>query len=79
MDFSDFPFKKVGEPGVIVFHGGCNKCTQQLIHGVDFCYNCQFFEADWSKPDLNNRKPTKAEIVRKEVKERMKNLRRGLL
>jgi hypothetical protein len=54
-----------------MFHGGCHGCTQQTKHGIDFCYDCQYFEADWDKPDLNNRPPTEAEIKRKEVKARL--------
>jgi len=55
---------------MVLFHGGCNGCTQQLKRGVDYCYGCQYFEADWSKPNLSNRPPTKADLARMEVKER---------
>ena len=49
----------------VEFHGGCRGCSQQAIHGVDFCYNCQYFEANWEKPNLNNRPPSEAELARK--------------
>ena len=61
---------------IVLFHGGCHGCTQQSINGVDFCFGCQYFEAAWNKPDLNNRPPSEAEIVRAEVKERIKKLGR---
>lgn len=38
------------EPGI--FHGGCLGCSSQKIHGVKRCTGCQYFEADWSLPDL---------------------------
>ena len=38
----------------VIFHGGCHGCTQQEQYGTDFCYDCQYFEADWSKPNLSN-------------------------
>ena len=40
-----------------IFHGGCLSCTQQEKHGINFCYDCQFFDADWNKPNLSNSKP----------------------
>lgn len=55
---------------MIVFHGGCFKCTQQKEEGVDFCYDCRYFEADWDKPNLNNRPHNLVEIIREEVKYR---------
>jgi len=39
-----------------IFHGGCQNCLQQQIHGDDyeqFCHRCQYYTADWSKPDLS--------------------------
>jgi hypothetical protein len=38
----------------IHFHGGCYGCTQQQKHGTDFCFDCCYFQPDWSKPNLNN-------------------------
>ncbi len=55
---------------MILFHGGCHDCTQQDKHGTDFCYDCCHFNADWSKPNLNNRPPSQSEIKRKKVIER---------
>lgn len=37
-----------------IFHGGCHNCTQQEINGVDFCIKCQYFNANWDLPNLNN-------------------------
>ena len=49
----------------VVFHGGCNGCTQQAVHdGPKFCMGCCYFNADWSLPSLNNCPETEAEIVR---------------
>ena len=33
----------------IIFHGGCHGCTQQQEqpNGVEFCVDCQNFEANW--------------------------------
>ena len=50
------------------FHGGCESCTQQEINNVYFCYDCQYFDADWKKPNLNNRPESATEIMRKKVK-----------
>jgi hypothetical protein len=51
------------------FHGGCCDCTRQETEpeGVDFCVKCQFFMANWSLPDLNNRPPTPTELKREEL------------
>ena len=39
---------------MILFHGGCHGCTMQDGKGLGYCTGCQMFEADWSKPDLND-------------------------
>lgn len=41
-----------GENPNIIFHGGCLGCISQRQHGIDRCKGCQFFKADWSKPDI---------------------------
>jgi hypothetical protein len=67
---------------MIHFHGGCHGCTQQDIHGTDFCFDCCYFQADWSKPDLNNRPLSDAEIERRRVIDRRRTVIqrfRGLL
>ena len=48
---------------IIHFHGGCVDCTQQHDNkeGTKFCMKCQYFDANWNLPDLNNRPPTEAE------------------
>lgn len=56
---------------MITFHGGCAGCTQQKLHGTEFCAGCQFFDSDWSKPDLNNRPPTEADIERERIKQNL--------
>ena len=53
-----------------LFHGGCHGCTQQELHGTEFCYDCQYFDAKWDKPNLNNKPPNEVDIER----ERIKNL-----
>ena len=53
----------------VVFHGGCIGCTQQEIHKTtDFWYDCRYFEADWSKPSLNNAPPNATELERRRVR-----------
>lgn len=37
----------------IIFHGGCLGCKSQQSHGIDRCKGCQYFKADWKKPDLS--------------------------
>lgn len=37
----------------IVFHGGCQSCDSQMKFGIMRCKGCQYFQADWSKPDLS--------------------------
>ena len=54
----------------VIFHGGCHGCTQQAIHSVDFCYDCRYFDAEWNKPDLNNKPPDPVDLIREEVKSR---------
>ncbi len=53
---------------MFLFHGGCHGCTRQSVEGVRFCMGCQYFDADWKLPDLNNRPPTEAELVRERLK-----------
>jgi hypothetical protein len=52
---------------MIKFHGGCFDCTQQEKHGTDFCFDCCYFAADWSKPSLNDKPPSQADIERQLV------------
>lgn len=52
----------------IIFHGGCHGCTRQETKGVNGCYDCCYFDANWNKPDLNNRPPDEAELIRRRVK-----------
>lgn len=40
--------------GGIIFHGGCHGCSMQQKKGLHYCTGCQYFEADWSLPDLND-------------------------
>lgn len=51
-----------------IFHGGCVGCTQQSERGVDFCHNCQYFDADWSKKDLSKYLKTPADFERERIK-----------
>ena len=52
---------------MILFHDDCHGCTQQDKHGVDFCFDCCYFNADWNKPSLNNKPPSEADIMRLSV------------
>lgn len=49
---------------MIIFHGGCIGCTQQWYNGVDFCFDCCYFNADWKKPDLSNKPPSNVDPAR---------------
>jgi len=37
-----------------LFHGGCHDCTMQDKLGMGYCVGCQYFNADWKLPDLND-------------------------
>lgn len=39
-----------------IFHGGCLKCNSLEKNGIIRCMGCQYFQADWNKPDLSNYK-----------------------
>ena len=60
---------------IVIFHGGCHGCTQQLKRpeGVDFCVRCQYFDADWSLESLNNETASKVARIREAVKLRSRN------
>jgi hypothetical protein len=55
---------------LVRFHGACSGCTQQAIQkeGYDFCIACCNFDSNWNLPDQNNRKPTKADMLKLEIK-----------
>jgi len=55
-----------------IFHGGCIDCLTQKTYGVYNCYNCQYFDADWSKPDLSSKKTTATDILKAKIKEAYK-------
>ena len=38
-----------------IFHGGCVDCTMQDKKGIGYCVGCQYFNCDWSLPNLNNK------------------------
>lgn len=51
----------------LIFHGGCHGCTQQQLNGLEYCHGCQYFDADWRLPSLNNEYPDEAEIYRARI------------
>ena len=53
---------------MIIFHGGCHGCLRQDRIGVDSCYDCKYFEAEWNKPDLSERPEDEVDRARKQVK-----------
>ena len=59
----------------VIFHGGCLGCLTQHKRGVDECRNCQYFDADWSLPDLSERKPDPVDIERDRIKKKYKKSR----
>lgn len=36
-----------------IFHGGCHGCISQDQFPIERCAGCQYFDADWSLPDLS--------------------------
>lgn len=40
----------------LIMHGGCLSCDTPLNQGIGVCLGCQYFDADWAKPDLSPRK-----------------------
>lgn len=60
----------------VIFHGGCHGCTRQDEWGTGGCYACCYFDAEWYKPDLNNRPPTEAEIERERIKALVRHSRK---
>jgi hypothetical protein len=48
-----------------IWHGGCIRCTSQEENGMDFCFHCQYFDADWSKPDLSKKEKRRKTKVMK--------------
>ena len=52
----------------IRFHGGCHGCTRQEISGsYDVCKGCQYLNADWSLPNLNNQPKADEDLVRERL------------
>lgn len=50
-----------------IFHGGCHGCTMQQKKGLGYCVQCQYFDANWDLPDLNNehaREKTAIDIIK---------------
>ena len=43
------------------FHGGCEYCISQEQYGLVRCVGCQYFDANWSKPDLSINPTRKSE------------------
>ncbi len=58
---------------IYIFHGGCHGCTRQWHEeeGTMFCVKCQYFDANWKLPDLNNRPKTDSEIERERIKKEL--------
>jgi hypothetical protein len=69
--FLDITGEKEEKKITYMFHGGCLGCTQQEIHGVDFCVGCQYFLPNWSLPSLSNT-VNASEQKRTEIIERLK-------
>jgi len=56
---------------MVIFHGGCHGCIMQEKEGLGYCVGCQFFDGEWSKPNLNDkhiREHKKMEGIRKEAR-----------
>jgi hypothetical protein len=46
-------FEDINSRNQIVFHGGCLGCHSQSDNGIKNCNGCQYFKAEWDKPDLS--------------------------
>jgi hypothetical protein len=55
---------------MIKFHGGCDGCRVQIKKGIDNCVNCQYFDSDWTLPNLNGSHYDKAFRERMTIKQR---------
>jgi hypothetical protein len=53
---------------IVKFHGGCEGCTQQLLHGLGVCKNCCYLDANWDLPSLNNVPTTDVDKLREQIK-----------
>lgn len=42
-----------GRTDQLIFHGGCQSCNSQDIHGVNRCKGCLYFRWNWNKADLS--------------------------
>ncbi len=40
-----------------VFHGGCLRCVTPTEQGIGTCIGCQYFNANWDKPNLFKEDP----------------------
>lgn len=57
----------------VLFHGGCHGCTMQKKEGLGYCVLCQYFESDWSLPDLNDSNTDKMVYLENKRKEALKS------
>jgi len=48
-----------------MFHGGCKGCTMQDKKGISYCVGCQYFDTDWSLPNLNDSYISEQEKINK--------------
>jgi hypothetical protein len=55
-----------------IFHGGCHGCTRQQDEpeGVEYCVRCQYFDADWSLPDLSNEPLSPTEELKLKIQQK---------
>ena len=70
-EFTDkLKFGKNTPTAKIIFHGGCHGCLTQYKEGIDNCRLCQYFDADWSLPDLSEKIPSATELERDRIKKK---------
>jgi hypothetical protein len=48
-----------------IWHGGCIGCIEQKRKGMNYCLGCQYFDAQWEKPDLSK---TEGDLMKQEIK-----------
>jgi hypothetical protein len=47
-------YEEINSRNQIVFHGGCLGCYSQNDNGIKRCSGCQYFKAEWDKPNLSS-------------------------
>ena len=49
------------------YHGGCNGCSRLIFDNQSKCSGCQYYDADWTKPNLFTTKFIKPETFLEKI------------